>query len=252
MNLGFRSAALVAASSLALGLAACGGDDGGGSDVDQVRELAQQVLDNDSDVCDAATDKFLDRLGGSKDDCEKASEDGDKVDSEVKKVEIDGDEASATIEGDRDATIGFVKEDGDWKVDTIKQTASSGDEDSTETETEAETTTSESSASSAEREPLARAAGDAYLAAVKENDEAVICGLLDEEYAKELTGASEYGIAECVDKLKGKDFNVTGAVKTDEVNLDEDLDTGEVTLTNGNAIAVKWDGERYVITKLDS
>ena len=53
----------------------------------------------------------------------------------------------------------------------------------------------------------------------------MICGLLDEDYAKELTGASQYGIAECVDKLKGKDFNVTGTVKTDEVNLDDDLDS---------------------------
>ena len=60
--------------------------------MDQVRDLAQQVLDNNSDVCDAATDNFLDRLGGSKEDCEKASEEGDKVDSEVKDVEIDGNE----------------------------------------------------------------------------------------------------------------------------------------------------------------
>ena len=251
MKLGTRFAALAAAACLTLGLAACGGDDdGGGSDVDQVRELAQQVLDNDSAVCDSATDKFIDRVGGSKEDCEKTSEEGEKVDSEVKGVEIDGDKASATIEGDRDATINFVKEDGDWKVDTIEQSTASDDD--TETETEAETTTSESTASSAEREPLARAAGDAYLAAVKENDEAVICGLLDEEYAKELTGASEYGIAECVDELKGKDFNVTGSVKTDEVNLDDDLETGEVTLTNGKSISVKWDGERYVITQLNT
>lgn len=245
MKTGFRSAAVVASICLALGAAACGGDDGG-SDEDQVRELAGQLLDNDPAVCDKATDKFLDRLGGSKKECEEGAEDSDKVDSDVKEVKIDGNEATASIEGERDGTINFVKEDGDWKIDSIEERAGASDDT---TETEAETTTTEATG---DRTVEARAAGDAFLSAARSGNEAVICGLLDEEYAKTLTGASEFGIAECVEDLKGKSFNVSGSVKTTDVSLDSAQETGTVSLSNGKDIDIRWDGSRFVITKLGS
>jgi hypothetical protein len=251
---GPKAAAVAAMAVLALAAAGCGGDDGGsggGSDEDQVREIAQQLIDSDAAVCEKATDNFLDGVGGSKEECEEASKDGEGVDAEVKSVEIDGNEATASIDGERTGTIAFVMEDGDWKIDSLDDIERASEEKTeTEAETEAETT---AGSSEDKGEVTARAAADAFLSAVKSGDEAVICGLLDEEYAKQLTGASEFGVAECVEDLEGRSFgNVGASVKTTSVKLSGDEETGSVSLSNGKSIAVKWDGSRYVITRLGS
>ena len=116
--------------------------------------------------------------------------------------------------------------------------------------------TSSSGSSDGKGEVTARAAGDAFLAGVRDADEAVICGLLDEEYAQQLTRSKEFGVAECVRELKGETFSQIQSqlkdVKVQSVTLTNGGDTGIITLSNDKTIAVKWDGSRYVITRLGS
>jgi hypothetical protein len=104
----------------ALALGACGG---GGSESD-IKDIVKKVDANDSAICDYASKNLLKQLGGTKADCEKqarayGSKDSTKVDGDVN-VKVDGDTATATFKttDKKDHTVGFVKEDGDWKVDT--------------------------------------------------------------------------------------------------------------------------------------
>lgn len=107
----------------ALALGACGG---GSSDSSTIKDIVKKVDANDSAICDYASKNLLKQLGGTKADCDKqarayGSKDSSKVDGDVS-VKVDGDTATATFKttDGKDHTVGFVKEDGDWKVDTSK------------------------------------------------------------------------------------------------------------------------------------
>ncbi|HEX8086867.1 MAG TPA: hypothetical protein VF529_21455 [Solirubrobacteraceae bacterium] len=107
----------------ALALATCGGD----SDEDKIKDLINDVSANAEVICDNATDRFLkEQLGGDRDECKKQAKQAEQSDRDGDvddlKVEIDGDNATATFtdnEGD-DRTVELVKQDGDWKVDSTE------------------------------------------------------------------------------------------------------------------------------------
>lgn len=102
-------------------LAACGGS----SNADKIKDIVKKVDANDAAVCDYASKNLLKQLGGDKAACQdQARAYGDKanktkVEGDVN-VKVDGDKATATFKTNdgKDHTVGFVKEDGDWKVDT--------------------------------------------------------------------------------------------------------------------------------------
>ena len=104
----------------ALALSACGS-----SDSDKIKDIVKSVDKDASTLCDHASDKLLAQLGGSVDKCKatargyKAQSDKSKVEGDIN-VKVNGDRAVATFKttnGRQTAT--FVKDGGDWKVDTV-------------------------------------------------------------------------------------------------------------------------------------
>jgi len=132
-----------------------------------------------------------------------------------------------------------------------------GETDTDETDTDATDTdeTDTDSGGSEEDEVNARAAVDALLLGVGDADADVICGLLSEDYANELTGETELGIAKCVENLEMADLSDVQSqlegIEVDETEVDAGGDTATVTLTNGEEVDLMKDPEdesRYVIT----
>jgi hypothetical protein len=107
----------------AFALAACGGD----SDEDKIKDIINDVSENAETLCDNATDKVLDQVGGSADECKKQAREAEAQDPDDGKPEnidvtVDGDKATAKFE-DNDGeqqTVTFVKDGDDWKVDAIQ------------------------------------------------------------------------------------------------------------------------------------
>lgn len=99
--------------ALPLAFAACGGD----SDEDKIRAIIEDGAETPSTICDNASKALLDQIGG-KDACVEASKQApDSGEPDISGVKIDGDKATATVKDkDGTTTVGFVKEDGDWKV----------------------------------------------------------------------------------------------------------------------------------------
>ena len=182
-----RKLALPALLLLALAalLGACG--PGGDSDEDKVRDVVENVADNNPEVCKQLTDEFLSReFDGDEGKCEKqAREAEDDQNLEIEEVKVDGDKATveATADGDKGTAL-LVKEDGDWKLDQLRQGGSTAGRRSPD-------------------ETAAQGAVDAFLIAVRGKDANVFCGLMTERFARNLFNARRFGIAECVERLEG-------------------------------------------------
>ncbi|MGI8845835.1 MAG: hypothetical protein ACR2HC_06650 [Thermoleophilaceae bacterium] len=112
-----RTAAPIAITALALGLAACGGK----SDSDQVKEVATQIATANPKVCDNVTAKFLKNVGGTKAQCKKSAKASKAKDAKVGKVKVDGKKATAVLsQGTSKVTLQLIKDSSDWKVDGAK------------------------------------------------------------------------------------------------------------------------------------
>ena len=251
---GHHLIALVAALLCGLALAACGSDDSdsGSSDEDQVREVAEQLSSNDPAACGKLTEDFLKQLG-SKEECEKSAEEPDEgPQPEVGEVKVDGETATAVVVDEDRSTLKFVKQDGEWLVDGVEVEEGAGAESGSGTSGATETDAADSSAGGDEVE--ARAAVDAFLIGVEDEDPQVLCGLFSEKYAKELTGASEFGIAECVEQLRGSGFGeLKKSLKGIEVTKTTVAEGGRaatVKLSNGNAVKLAYQDGRFVIDEL--
>jgi hypothetical protein len=98
-----------------LALAACGG---GTSDKDELTKIIQDGGKDPATICDHLAPALLKQFG-SLAACRTAAKAGDdgKDAVSVKTLTIDGDKATAKIDGARGAqTITFDKQDGDWVV----------------------------------------------------------------------------------------------------------------------------------------
>ena len=153
-----------------------------------------------------------------------------------------GSETVTVIESDTDAT------------DTDATDTDATDTDATDTDL-SDTETDTDSGSSEEDEVNAQAAVDALLLGIRQDDPNIVCGLLSEEYANQLTGQQEFGIAKCVENLRKADLGSVKAqlkgIEVRETEVDPGGDTATVTLTNGETVELKKDPEdpsRYVIT----
>ena len=112
---------LVTALAYSIALAACGGGDAGGaSDEDQVREIAEQLIGNDPAVCGKITENLMKQLG-TKEECEKSAGDVDDEGARpsIEEVGVDGETATAVIVDEDRSTIKFVKQDGEWLADGV-------------------------------------------------------------------------------------------------------------------------------------
>jgi hypothetical protein len=110
----------LATAIAALALSACG--DGGGGDKGDIEDIIKLVASSDEKACDEFTDGLVTReFGGSKDTCKKeAKASNQKVDYDVKSVDVNGDKATATLTAQkRSQQLQFVKDGGDWKLDQI-------------------------------------------------------------------------------------------------------------------------------------
>ena len=216
--------ALLAMLLPAVVLGACGGDEG------SVRELAEQLAENDPAVCDKVTGDFLEAIGSTKERCRKSAEgEDDDKQGEVKEVKVKGDSASAVVDEEGRSTVKFVKRDGEWLLNGIEVQQAPAPKQSDEIH--------------------ARAAAQALLIVVEKEQGDVICTLLDEDYARELTGAEKFVFARCK-----KDFEQGGfgelpgtlrGAKVKSVAVKGGGETATATLSNGTVIALKRDGERY-------
>jgi hypothetical protein len=125
---------LVIVPAFAFGLAACGGDDSGSEEEDQIAEAIEtSVLTTDpADCTRLQTQNFTEQVNFSTGeeaiaDCEEdvadTSNDPDEV--EVGGIEVDGDAATADVTftgGGFDGstlTVALVKEEDQWKLDEI-------------------------------------------------------------------------------------------------------------------------------------
>ena len=111
-------ALLLLAPAFALG--ACGGD----SDADKITDIVKAVDKEPSALCDNATQKLLDQVGGDAAACEEQARayGGDSAEDPIKgdiDVKVDGETATATFttEKGNDTTAKFVKDGDDWKID---------------------------------------------------------------------------------------------------------------------------------------
>ena len=105
----------------ALALSACGGE----SDEDKIKAVIQDVSKNAATICEHASDKVLDLVGGSVEECKKQAEaNPDDSNEEIKgdiEVTVDGGKATAkfTDNEDKQQNVQFVKDGDDWLVDSI-------------------------------------------------------------------------------------------------------------------------------------
>ena len=117
-------------AALALGLAACGGGEG---DEDQIRSVVETFYGNEDGVCGTISDKLLEEQFESREDCEEAAAGSEPQDDyEIERVSVDGDEGEVDVAVDgQTGTLLVTQEDGEWKVDGIKQQAPPGDGETT-------------------------------------------------------------------------------------------------------------------------
>ena len=91
----------------------------------------------------------------------------------------------------------------------------------------------------------------------QDKDPAVICGLFSERYAKQLTGAKDFGIAECVSQFEGAKAGtldklaktLEGVTVQDIVIVREGKAAG-VIVSNGNQVKLEYQDGRFVIDEL--
>jgi hypothetical protein len=129
---------VLACSALAVPVGACGG---GGSDEDDVKKAVNGVYDalaskNPEKVCDSLSKEGKEQIvrttgrSGKRMSCTSVFELGftfagdafkDARDAEVTDVQVDGDEATATVKfKGKTGDVSLVKEDGDWKLDDLQ------------------------------------------------------------------------------------------------------------------------------------
>lgn len=95
---------------------------GGGGDAGKIKDLVKSIDKDPTVLCDNATSKLLQQVGGTAQKCKQAAR-AYPNDGSVKgdiNVKVNGDTATAefdTTKGDR-TKVTFVKQDGDWKVDS--------------------------------------------------------------------------------------------------------------------------------------
>jgi hypothetical protein len=133
-----RTLSLALLTAAAVGVAGCGGDDSGGDDEAQIKDVvtsyAAAIADKDGDkACGFLTDSAREQVekagealkaDGCADVMEKVTEeasddDRDQLkDIEVTSVKIDGDRAVVQVKaaGETGDPSTLVKEDGDWKI----------------------------------------------------------------------------------------------------------------------------------------
>lgn len=101
----------------ALALAACGGS----SDESKIKDLVKKVADDSTYACSHVTKHELSQLGGSKAACVKGL--GSSPRGYIKgdiSVKVNGDKATADFTAENGKRhVGFVKQDGDWLIDSI-------------------------------------------------------------------------------------------------------------------------------------
>jgi hypothetical protein len=235
-----------------------GSDDGGGGDAKKDIEatLASYLEDND---CNTLTESYLSELfnqsgSNAKAACRQAvaSAQGlNKSDYTVTNVEVSGDSATADVEADEGskATYKFVKEEDDWKIDSIRgevggAMASTANTTATQETTVEETTATEDATEEMDdpRQLEAIATLEALIKAVKKSDELVFCGLLSPRQAQKLVGGpgGDAAIAKCVQVLKGKDFSG---------NLPRSLHVSGVKISGNQASVRLTNGERFTLIK---
>lgn len=97
-----------------LALAACGGS----SDEDQITDIIVEGGKDPVAICDHLSDDLMETFGSLEACQESARQSADEdPDVEVRSVEIDGDTATAKINGSEgDQTVTFTKDGDDWKV----------------------------------------------------------------------------------------------------------------------------------------
>jgi hypothetical protein len=112
----------VTATFAALALGACGDDDGGGSDREDIEAIINLIANSDEKACDRLTEGLVTReFKGSKDTCVKQAKDSDEtIKYDVKSVDVSGDRATATVtSGNRSQQLQFAKDGDEWKLDRI-------------------------------------------------------------------------------------------------------------------------------------
>lgn len=126
-------ASMVAAILAAFALAACGGDDGGSEDEDQITEaIEKSATEADPAACtEFQTQNFVEQTSGATGEeaverCREGQQEEPLAESvDVSEIEINGDSASAVaalnggfIDG-QSLELGLVDEAGQWKLDEL-------------------------------------------------------------------------------------------------------------------------------------
>jgi len=126
-------AVMVPAILAALALAACGGDDGGSEDEDQITEaIEKSASEADASACtEFQTQNFVEQTSGGTGEeaverCRESQQEEPLADSvDVSDIEIDGDSANAVaalsggfIDG-QSLELGLANEGGQWKLDEL-------------------------------------------------------------------------------------------------------------------------------------
>jgi hypothetical protein len=120
-----KIALVVALTITSFGLAACGGNGGGGQSDDgaQIRALIDLGNARNPAVCDHVTDRWMQAvIGGDKAACEQQVAASPANAIQVEAISVSGDAATVTaLVAGNAAQLSLVKQDGEWKLDGIQR-----------------------------------------------------------------------------------------------------------------------------------
>ena len=100
----------------------------------------------------------------------------------------------------------------------------------------------------------ARAAVEALFLGVKGKDPRVLCGIFTERFAREVTGAEELGVVQCLeqadDQLLGELRTTLDGVSIEQTTVETGGRSASVELSNGNVVELEYEGNRFLIDQL--
>jgi hypothetical protein len=228
---------MIALTLGALGLVACGEDDQA-----EVRSVIRLLVDSDPARCDNMTTRYIKNTAGDIKQCKRVARQGAPFRGvKIEEIAVDGDNATATVSHlDTRNSLKLVKQDGDWKIDTVRVVPSE------------ETTKPTASKPKIRRGLGARATVDAYYQAIDDRDGAALCGLLSQRFAVKMRGGKKTAspIADCVEGLANYDWSEVRksakGVKSVDV-IDPGGVTAAVTISHGRRALLKRHDGRWVI-----
>jgi hypothetical protein len=224
-----------------------------GSDPNQdVKELVDALWSGNKAVCDRMTDGFEAQFYGSVGDCENEIKSHAATNQDIS---LDSDKKKATVTqdvGTLKVTLTAVDVDGTWKLESAKDDSATTATTPTAPPATTTPTTPSAPSTGSSAEVEAEGATQAFVDAVREKDQTVLCGILSEKLARELTESkSSNPIADCLD-AKVNFRKLKRLLASDPTTTTVTGTRAESKLGNGVTVKLRKVDGRWVVDDLHS